>query len=53
MLGDAVPEIHQADLPKGTVYRVRVPTASVERANSLCSAITTAGGGCYVTRSDQ
>jgi peptidoglycan hydrolase-like protein with peptidoglycan-binding domain len=53
MLGDAVPEIHAADLPKGTVYRVRVPAPSVERANSLCSAIKSAGGGCYVTQTDQ
>lgn len=52
VLGDSVPEIEQADLPGGTVYRVRVPARSLENANAICAAIKSAGGGCYVTEGD-
>ena len=33
----------------GAIYRVRVPTASVERANTICAAIRADGGGCFIT----
>ena len=49
VLGDAVPEIERAELPQGTVYRIRVPARSLESANAICAAIKSAGGGCYVT----
>jgi hypothetical protein len=48
-MGDAVPEVTTADGETGTIYGVRVPAASAENANAICSAIKSAGGGCYVT----
>ena len=50
LFGDAKPEIETSDLgDSGTVYRVRVPITSVELANTICTAIKSGGGGCYVT----
>jgi hypothetical protein len=49
VLGDAALEIERAEMPQGTVYRVRVPARSLENANAICAAIKAAGGGCYVT----
>ena len=50
-LGDAAPEIvRRRPGAQGTVFRVRVPARSVENANAMCSAIKSAGGGCYVTK---
>ena len=52
LFGGARLEIETADLgAKGVVYRVRLPAESVERANTICSAIKSGGGGCYVTSS--
>lgn len=45
LFGEATPEIETA----GEVYRVRLPTPSLERANAICAAIKADGGGCYVT----
>ncbi len=45
LFGEGKPEIETA----GNVYRVRLPTPSVERANAICAAIKADGGGCYVT----
>lgn len=45
LFGEAKPEIDSSD----EVYRVRLPTPSLERANAICSAIKADGGGCYVT----
>lgn len=45
LFGDVKPEIKLA----GQVYRVQLPMPSVERANTVCSAIKADGGGCYVT----
>ena len=51
VLGEAKPEIETADLGSaGKVYRIRVPAPSIERANTICAAIKSDGGGCYVTR---
>ena len=50
VLGDAVLEIVELSVPAGTQYRVRAPARSVESANALCSAIKSAGGGCFVTK---
>ena len=46
LFGDAHPEVEAAP---GEVYRVRLPLGSVERANTICTAIKADGGGCYVT----
>ncbi|WP_421760169.1 peptidoglycan-binding protein [Devosia sp.] len=49
LFGGARLEIETDDLgAKGVVYRVRLPTESVERANTICTAIKSGGGGCYV-----
>lgn len=45
LFGDAAPEIELAE----DIYRIRLPTTSVERANAICAAIKADGGGCYVT----
>lgn len=45
LFGEAKPEIE----PAGNVYRVQLPTPSLERANAICAAIKADGGGCYVT----
>lgn len=45
LFGEAKPEVES----DGNVYRVRLPTSSVERANAICAAIKADGGGCYVT----
>jgi peptidoglycan hydrolase-like protein with peptidoglycan-binding domain len=50
VLGDAVPEITTVDTATGTQFIVRVPQGSVERANALCAAIKSDGGGCFVTK---
>lgn len=49
LFGSAKLEIETADLgTQGVIYRVRLPTDSVERANTICTAIKSGGGGCYV-----
>lgn len=35
---------------KGTYYRVRIPAQSRAEANSMCRALKSAGGDCFVTR---
>jgi peptidoglycan hydrolase-like protein with peptidoglycan-binding domain len=45
LFGGAELEIDRAE----QVYYVRLPMPSVERANTVCSAIKADGGGCYVT----
>jgi peptidoglycan hydrolase-like protein with peptidoglycan-binding domain len=45
LFGEAKPEVETA----GNVYRVQLPTPSLERANAICAAIKADGGGCYVT----
>lgn len=47
-MGTATPEIASSEGASGTVYAVRVPSPSPENANAICSAIKSAGGGCYV-----
>lgn len=49
VLGDAQPEIGETEAAGGTIYRVSVPTRSIESANAMCEAIKSAGGGCFVT----
>lgn len=48
VLGTAVPEVVQEAGPKGPLFKIRVTAASAENANAICSAIKSAGGGCYV-----
>jgi hypothetical protein len=50
VLGDAVPELTRVEGPRGTQFIIRVPQGSVERANALCAAIKSNGGGCFVTQ---
>lgn len=45
LFGEARLEVETA----GNVYRVQLPTPSLERANAICAAIKADGGGCYVT----
>ena len=45
LFGEAKPEVETA----GNIYRVQLPTPSLERANAICAAIKADGGGCYVT----
>lgn len=45
LFGEARPMVEAA----GDVYRVQLPTPSLERANAICAAIKADGGGCYVT----
>lgn len=50
VFGDAAPRVDIGEIGStGAVYRVRVPTASVERANTICAAIRADGGGCFIT----
>jgi hypothetical protein len=44
LFGDNKPEVHAA----GETFDVRVSAPSVERANAICAAIKSDGGGCYV-----
>ncbi|HHY51491.1 MAG TPA: hypothetical protein GYA10_17290 [Alphaproteobacteria bacterium] len=50
LLNGAELEITLIEAPSGTQYAVRVPQGSVERANALCAAIKSAGGGCYISQ---
>jgi hypothetical protein len=45
LFGETKPEVETS----GDVFRVRVPTPSLERANAICAAVKADGGGCYVT----
>lgn len=45
LFGEAKPEVQTA----GDIFRVQLPTPSLERANAICAAIKADGGGCYVT----
>lgn len=45
LFGEARPEVETS----GEIFRVRLPTPSLERANAICAAIKADGGGCYVT----
>jgi peptidoglycan hydrolase-like protein with peptidoglycan-binding domain len=45
LFGEAKPVVETTD----NVYRVQLPTPSLERANAICAAIKADGGGCYVT----
>ena len=50
VFGDTSPRVDIGEIGStGAVYRVRVPTASVERANTICAAIRADGGGCFIT----
>jgi peptidoglycan hydrolase-like protein with peptidoglycan-binding domain len=51
IIGDAIPVIDREDKNGATVFRVRLPARSAESANALCSAIRSAGGGCFVSSS--
>lgn len=44
LFGESRPEVHAA----GETFDVRVPAPSLERANAICAAIKSDGGGCYV-----
>ncbi|WP_423068154.1 peptidoglycan-binding protein [Devosia sp. CN2-171] len=48
LFGESKPEVHTA----GETFAVRVPTPSLERANAICAAIKSDGGGCYVATGD-
>ncbi|HEV2517681.1 MAG TPA: peptidoglycan-binding protein [Devosia sp.] len=45
LFGEARPEVEST----GDIFRVQLPTPSLERANAICAAIKADGGGCYVT----
>jgi hypothetical protein len=45
LFGEVKPMVETAD----SIYRVQLPTPSLERANAICAAIKADGGGCYVT----
>ncbi|WP_055048759.1 peptidoglycan-binding protein [Devosia sp. A16] len=45
LFGEVKPEVESS----GNIYRVQLPTPSLERANAICAAIKADGGGCYVT----
>ena len=45
LFGEAKAVVETTD----NVYRVQLPTPSLERANAICAAIKADGGGCYVT----
>jgi peptidoglycan hydrolase-like protein with peptidoglycan-binding domain len=45
LFGEARPVVETTD----NIYRVQLPTPSLERANAICAAIKADGGGCYVT----
>jgi peptidoglycan hydrolase-like protein with peptidoglycan-binding domain len=47
LFGEARPEIETID----ETYRIRLPMPSLERANTVCSAIKADGGGCFVSAS--
>ena len=47
LFGGIEPEVETS----GEIYRVRLPTASLERASEICAAIKADGGGCYVAGS--
>ncbi len=47
LFGESRPEVHAA----GETFDVRVPAPSLERANAICAAIKSDGGGCYVASS--
>jgi hypothetical protein len=50
VFGDAAPRVDIGEIGStGAIYRVRVPTASVELANTICAAIRADGGGCFIT----
>jgi hypothetical protein len=50
VFGDTAPRVDIGEIGStGAIYRVRVPTASVERANTICAAIRADGGGCFIT----
>ncbi len=50
LFGDMRPEVETTEVSSGAVYRIRLPVPSIERANTICAAIKSEGGGCYVTR---
>jgi hypothetical protein len=49
VLGNALPELAEDASGAKPLIKLRVPAPSMESANSMCSAIKTDGGGCYVT----
>ncbi len=50
VFGDTAPRVDIGEIGStGAIYRVRVPTPSVERANTICAAIRADGGGCFIT----
>lgn len=51
LLEGTTPEIIKVDLGnKGTYYRVRVPTATVDEAGKICAQLKANGGDCFVTK---
>jgi hypothetical protein len=51
VLGGKGVNIVQAEVSgKGTMWRVRVPSASKNDANILCAKLKTAGGSCFVSQ---
>lgn len=51
VLGGKGVNIIQAEVSgKGTMWRVRVPSASKNDANILCAKLKTAGGSCFVSQ---
>ncbi len=51
VLGGKGVNIVQAEVTgKGTMWRVRVPSASKNDANILCAKLKTAGGSCFVSQ---
>jgi hypothetical protein len=48
LFGGANLEVQRVDLgERGIYYRVRVPAASVEDANNICTNVKAAGGDCF------
>ncbi len=49
VLSGARPQMETEATRQGTIYQILVPALSIENATAICSAIKSAGGGCYVT----
>jgi len=49
LFGNTQLEVKRVDLgQKGVYYRVRLPAASMQSANQICSNVKAAGGDCYI-----
>jgi hypothetical protein len=49
LFGNTQLEVKRVDLgAKGIYYRVRLPAASMQSANQICSNVKSAGGDCFI-----